>query len=58
MCNECRWEELIEEIEQLQDDKRFEFASTTLEGIYNWVEERGHCTDAQHRAISNIKNSR
>lgn len=57
MCDCCDWEELLERIEVLQDDKRYEFAADTLSGIYGWVEEREHCTEAQQRAIDNIAGS-
>lgn len=54
---DCGWEELVERIDGLADDDRYEFAIETLNGIYNWVLEHEHCTPEQKQAVENIANS-
>lgn len=56
MCIHCNWEELLEEIDELIDNPRLEFAQDILEGIQDWVSENEHCTDNQKEAIDNIGN--
>lgn len=55
MCRDCAWEDAVESIEEMLDDKDFEFASETLEGILNWVKEKEHITTGQETAIANIR---
>lgn len=57
-CSSYDFEGLLEEIEDLQTDETYEFASETLSGIYAWVEEAYHCTPSQKAAVENIRNSR
>ena len=57
MCNECGWEDYIEECEEMMDDSRYNFAKDTIEGIYDWIFENHHVTENQIRAIKNIKKS-
>ena len=52
MCSNCSRQEFLEEIEELSADERYEFAAGTLEGIYKWVEESGHATDNQKKAVA------
>ena len=56
MCQDCEWEGLLEQIDQLLDDEQYEFAQDTLEGIREWVEEQEHCTEKQKTAVQNIEN--
>jgi len=44
----------LTEIEDLLSSEDYDWASDTLEGIYNTVEQRGFVTDAQRTAIENI----
>jgi hypothetical protein len=57
MCEDCDYEDLISTIDDLLDDDRYEFASDTLSGIHDTVEEKEHCTDNQRQAVENIQNS-
>lgn len=57
MCQGCDWETFLETIEEIMDDHAYEFASDTIGGIYDTVQERKHCTDGQKKAIANIKKS-
>jgi hypothetical protein len=58
MCKDCKWEDLLNDIESMLDGEEFEWAVDTLEGIQEWVSENEHCTEAQRRAVSNIKAAR
>ena len=58
MCEYCQWVELLEEIDELMDDDKYEFAQDTLEGIREWVTEKEHCTENQTIAVENIRNSK
>ena len=57
MCNSCGWEAHLVEIEEMLEDENYEFASDTLEGIRDWIEENNHITENQQMAIENISNS-
>ena len=54
MCDSCDYHNLLERIQDLFDSGRADWASDTLEGIHDWVEEHEHVTDAQRRAVENI----
>lgn len=58
MCADCDWEEALEQANRLLDDGRYAFASETIEGIADWIEERQHVTDAQQEALNNIERSK
>lgn len=58
MCDSCNWNDLLEEIEEMREDDRYGFASETLEGIRDWVENQEHCTDGQRSAVENIRASK
>ena len=57
MCNNCEWEEKLEELNDLCADPDYEWANDTLSGIAENVEARGHITDRQIDAIDNIRNA-
>ena len=57
MCDECNYEDYLEEMEMMSADEAYEFAWDTIGGIYDWVEEKEHITEAQIRAIANIRDS-
>ena len=57
MCSRCNWEDLLEQIDRLLDDSDYEFATDTLGGIREWLEENQHCTDRQREAVENIEES-
>ena len=55
MCQNCEWEELLEDVDEMMDNEKYEFASDTLEGIRDWVAEKEHCTESQQNAVENIQ---
>jgi hypothetical protein len=55
MCDSCEWSEALEELNDLCEDSDYDFASDTLLGIAEWVEEKHHITEKQITAIANIK---
>ena len=57
MCDDCGWEQLLDDIEEM-DEERYSFAVHTVDGIREWVEEKEHCTPSQKRAVENIIRSR
>lgn len=58
MCSSCEWAELLEEIEELQSEEKYDFAEDTMAGIYAWVEENEHSTVNQVYAVEHMRNSR
>lgn len=55
MCVKCKYENYLDEIEEMLDDVDFEFALDTLCGIKSWVGKHSHITEKQIEAIENIK---
>ena len=51
------WEALLEELDDMLEDDRYEWAEETLEGIRGWVAENKHCTEKQQTAVANIRES-
>jgi hypothetical protein len=47
-------QEFLEEILELLDDEDYQFADTTLTGIYDTVSRTGRVTPGQRRAVDNI----
>ena len=58
MCDDCGWEDFLEEIYEMISIERYDFAFETLDGIYDSVNSRGHCTDRQKEAVVNIHRSK
>ena len=55
MCDEGGFDEVLERIDEMLDDPRYAWATGTLEGIYEWIEDKGHVTDRQRAAVRNIE---
>ncbi len=55
MCIDCKWEELLEKINDLLDSGDYEWAEDTLNGIHETVEDHEHATERQWQAITNIE---
>ena len=53
----CKWEELVELIDEMMESEQYEFAQDTLEGIREWVADKEHATEGQHEAVTNIRDS-
>jgi hypothetical protein len=47
--------DVVDELNEMLDNKRYAFASETLGGILSCVTERGAITEKQRRAIVNIR---
>jgi hypothetical protein len=47
--------DFLQELANMQDQRRYSFAGDTIEGIYTTVEHSGYVTDGQRRAINNIR---
>lgn len=58
MCAECKWQAVLDDIDDLITEDRYQFALDTLEGICEWVTDNEHVTDGQKIAIENIKASK
>lgn len=54
MCDDCDWEQWVDDIEELANKKRYSWAADTLVGIMDWVEENQHITEKQILSINNI----
>ena len=50
-------EGVLEQIDEMLDQERYEFATDTLEGIKEWIVEHEHCTPDQFEAVQNIADS-
>jgi hypothetical protein len=56
MCQECEWEKFVEYMDNnILGDPDFDWATDTLEGIRETVEEKEHITDRQREAVENIE---
>lgn len=49
---------LLRQIDELLEDRAYEWAEDTLTGIQSTVERTGKCTDGQRRAVQNIEDAR
>jgi len=50
-------DDFLHELEELSDDQRFNWATTTITGIRDTVERTQRVTPGQYIAISNIRKS-
>lgn len=53
--NEKKAEKWLKIISDMSTDPAYEYASDTLDGIYDNVADEGRITDAQIQAVENIK---
>lgn len=58
MCEECNWETHLDSAEEMMDNPDFAFANDTVSGIYQWIFENEHVTEAQITALENICGSK
>lgn len=56
--SEANWKGFADEIDDLLEDKRYEWAAETLSGIRETVEKLGRVTDRQRDAVDNIRDAR
>jgi hypothetical protein len=54
MCQECNWEDFLEEINDHIADSDFDWAEETLSGIGETVGNWQHATEGQKEAVANI----
>ena len=45
MCNNCNYDDWLDEIAEMQLDEDYMWADDTLTGIRIWVEKNNHITD-------------
>lgn len=57
MCSGCEWQDFLGELDEAIGDDAFEWASETISGIYETVEDRGHVTERQKEAFMNISDA-
>lgn len=57
MCSRCDYEETLELLTELLNDRAYEWANDTLSGIEETILVRSHVTERQLEAIENIKNA-
>lgn len=50
-----RVNDFLQDLADMQSNRRYGFAMDTIEGIYTTVDHSGHVTDGQRRAINNIR---
>ena len=58
MCADCGWEDVLNQIEDMEADEKYDFAADTLDGIGAWVRNNSHVTEKQKRAVNNIEASK
>ena len=54
MCDECGWEEVVADIEDLLNKGNASYSEEFLENVHEWIEENEHCTDKQRSAVERI----
>jgi hypothetical protein len=56
MCSKCRWLDTLTDIETVMEDHNDLKPDTIefLENIYEWIQQREHCTDKHIAAINKI----
>jgi hypothetical protein len=56
MCKTCQWEKALEALNEMTEETdTYGWASKTLYGIKEWVEDNEHVTERQEQAIENIR---
>jgi hypothetical protein len=55
MCESCGYRDYLRELDDMIEDRRYEKAQTTLNGISDFVVDHNHITERQILAIKNIK---
>lgn len=55
MCELCGFEEVMEKIDEMLTDEKYDHATNTLSNLYDWIERHEHCTEAQSALVENIE---
>ena len=55
MCEECGWADKIDEIDDLLNNKKANFAEDFLSSVKKWVEKNEHITEKQANGIANVR---
>ena len=58
MCENCEWQEVADEIDDMMTQEKYDFALDTLESIHDWITENKHVTPGQQEAVENIRRSK
>lgn len=48
-------QDFLQELSNMQEQRRYRFAGDTIEGIYTTVEHSGYVSAGQRKAINNIR---
>jgi hypothetical protein len=54
VCERCNYEHALDMIEEMIDNPKYDFAETTLTGIYEWIDKNQHVTPRQMESLENI----
>lgn len=57
MCYSCDWEDFVDLLNEMLEDKEYEWAYDTIQGIKDTVEMKEHKTEGQDTAIDNIRDA-
>jgi len=57
MCENCQYQECLNQIHDMLLDDDYCFAEDTLIGIKKWILEKEHVTERQKESVNNIFNS-
>lgn len=57
MCENCGWADTLDDIDELLNDKRANFANDFLTSVQKWVKEKEHVTDKQLSGINNVRSA-
>jgi len=57
MCDDCGWEEVLSQIDELLNDDDALFAEDTLSGIRDFIIDKEHVTTGQCSAVDNIQSA-
>jgi len=55
MCDQCDWEDKVNEMEEMCDDPTYDFCLDTIESMLDRIETNQHITKKQIEAVENIK---
>jgi len=57
MCQKCGWSAVLDDIDDMIVEDRYQWALDTIDSIFEWVGTNKHITDKQMAALDNIRNA-
>ena len=57
MCQKCGWSAVLDDIDDMIVEDRYQWSLDTIDDICEWVGTNKHVTDKQLAALDNIRNA-